>query len=157
MKILMVCLGNICRSPLAEGILKEKLKQKGINAEVDSAGTATYHAGEKPDKRSQEIALKHGIEIAYQRARHFTREDFEYFDKIFVMDKHNYNDVIEMAKTPEHKEKVEMIMNVLNSGENISVPDPYYGGHDGFQIVYNMLDSACNVIAERIEATKRLT
>lgn len=154
MRILMVCLGNICRSPLAEGILREKLRQKAIAAEVDSAGTATYHAGEKPDRRSQEIAKKYGIDISYQRARHFSVKDFEHFDQIFVMDKHNYHDLMEMAKKPEHKKKVEMIMNVLNSGENIGVPDPYYGGHDGFQVVYDMLDSACNAIAEKIKESK---
>lgn len=153
MKILMVCLGNICRSPLAEGILREKLKQKGIDAQVDSAGTASYHEGEKPDRRSQAIAKKHGIDISLQSARQFTNEDFEHFDKIFVMDKHNYNDLVGLAAKPEYKEKVEMILNVLNPGNNNGVPDPYYGGHDGFQKVYDMLDKACSMIAENIETT----
>ena len=154
MKVLMVCLGNICRSPLAEGILREKLRKRGVGAEVDSAGTAAYHVGEKPDKRSQEIANKHGIDITYQRARQFTKEDFEHFDKIFVMDKHNYNDVLGMVTKPEDKTKVKMILNVLDPGNNRGVPDPYYGGRDGFQIVYDMLDKACDIIVEEIDILK---
>lgn len=154
MKVLMVCLGNICRSPLAEGILREKLRKRGVAAEVDSAGTAAYHVGEKPDKRSQEIANKHGIDITYQRARQFTKEDFEHFDKIFVMDKHNYNDVLGMVTKPEDKTKVKMILNVLDPGNNRGVPDPYYGGRDGFQIVYDMLDKACDIIVEEIDILK---
>ncbi len=154
MKILMVCLGNICRSPLAEGILREKLKQKGISAEIDSAGTDSYHIGDKPDKRSQAIAQKHGIDISYQRARQFIADDFDRFDKIYVMDRYNYDDVLFMTEKPKDRKKVEMILNVLDPGNNAGVPDPYYGGRDGFQKVYDMLDRACDIIAEQIEKSE---
>ncbi len=150
MKVLMVCLGNICRSPLAEGILKEKINSRNLKAEVDSAGTAAYHAGEKPDPRSQAIAFKHGIDISKQRARKFQVDDFEKFDKIFAMDTHNYHDIVALAKEQHEAEKVEMILNKVHPGEDHSVPDPYYGGRDGFQKVYNMLNAACEIIADEI-------
>ena len=155
MKILMVCLGNICRSPLAEGILQEKINSRGLRAEVDSAGTAAYHAGEKPDPRSQAIAFKHGIDISKQRARKFEGDDFEQFDKIFAMDTHNFHDIVAMANNQHEAEKVEMILNKVYPGKDRSVPDPYYGGHDGFQKVYNMLNAACEVIAEEIAAAQK--
>ncbi len=151
MKVLMVCLGNICRSPLAEGILRNKLEMRGLAGEVDSAGTAAYHTGEKPDRRSIEIAKKHGIDISYQRGRQFEMADFKRFDKIYAMDRHNYNDLIALARDPIERQKVEMILNAVNPKENRSVPDPYYGGKDGFINVYNMLDEACEVIVNMIE------
>lgn len=151
MKILMVCLGNICRSPLAEGILKEKIKTRGLDAEVDSAGTAAYHVGEKPDRRSIEIAEKHGIDITYQSARQFEMADFKRFDKIYAMDRHNYDDLVSMARDPLERQKVEMILNMAHPKQNLNVPDPYYGGKDGFINVYNMLDQATEVIAGMVE------
>ncbi|TVQ14196.1 MAG: low molecular weight phosphotyrosine protein phosphatase [Bacteroidetes bacterium] len=153
MNILMVCLGNICRSPLAEGIMKEKAKKYNLQIKVDSAGTAAYHAGEYPDSRSMEVALKNGIDISDQRARKFRSDDFERFDKIFAMDDSNYSNLIALAQTPEDKEKVEMILNKVHPGEDKSVPDPYYGGKDGFDKVFDMLDKACEKIASEI-ATK---
>ncbi len=155
MKILMVCLGNICRSPLAEGILKDKINSRGLKAEVDSAGTAAYHAGEKPDPRSQAIAFKHGIDISKQRARKFEVDDFEQFDKIFAMDTHNFHDIVALANNRHEVEKVEMILNKVHPGKDRSVPDPYYGGRDGFQQVYNMLNAACEVIAEEIATAQK--
>jgi protein-tyrosine phosphatase len=146
----MVCLGNICRSPLAEGIMKQKLKQYGINAEVDSAGTAAYHVGEKPDPRSIQVALKNGIDITYQRARKFMKADFDHFDKIFAMDSFNYNDLLEKAQTEDDKEKVMMILEKTHPGMYKSVPDPYYGGVDGFDKVFTMLDNACEIIAKEL-------
>lgn len=155
MKILMVCLGNICRSPLAEGILKEKIFSRGLHAEVDSAGTAAYHEGEKPDPRSQAIAFKHGIDISKQRARQFQVDDFEQFDLIFAMDTHNFHDLVALANNRHESEKVEMILNKVHPNEDRSVPDPYYGGRDGFQKVYNMLNAACEIIADEIAAKQK--
>ncbi len=150
MKIIMVCLGNICRSPLAEGILKEKAGARGLDVTVDSAGTAAYHAGERPDRRSQEIARKHGIDISQQRARQFEVADFDLFDKIYVMDLHNFDDVVSLAGSERDAEKVHLILNTIYPGKNLSVPDPYYGGKNGFEKVYRMLDASCEKIVEDI-------
>ena len=147
-KVLMVCLGNICRSPLAEGILKSKIFS--FKAFVDSAGTGAYHVGQKPDKRSIAVANQNGIDISNQRARKFTVADFELFDIIYVMDNSNYKNVISLARTNEDKAKVKLILNEVFPEENLDVPDPYYGGDFGFKNVYNMLDEACDIIAKKI-------
>lgn len=147
MHVLMVCLGNICRSPLAEGILKHKLKQRNIQAFVDSAGTGGYHIGALPDERSIEIAKKYGIDITDQRARKVRSVDFEEFDLIFAMDTYNYQDLRKQAKEEEFN-KIKMILNESQPNKNMSVPDPYYGGNDGFENVYQMLDLACNKIID---------
>jgi protein-tyrosine phosphatase len=147
-KILMVCLGNICRSPLAEGILASKLpKDKFI---VDSAGTGNYHVGQKPDTRSIETAKKNGLDICNQRAKHFTHNDFENFDYIFVMDNSNYENVIALAKNEEQKNKVDLILNQVFPNENVDVPDPYYGLENGFDMVYRMLDEACSILSKKL-------
>lgn len=149
-KILMVCLGNICRSPLAEGLLASKLpKEKFL---VDSAGTGHWHVGKQPDKRSIEVARKNGLDISAQRGKLFSEADFEDFDYIYVMDSANYDDVMRMAKTAEHRAKVKMILNELFPGENVDVPDPYYGLANGFDNVYQMLDQACENIATKLTA-----
>lgn len=150
MKILMVCMGNICRSPLAEGIMKSKLKQYGIDGVVDSAGTISTHIGEAPDHRSCEIAMENGIDITDQRARLFQISDFDAFDRIFVMDKKNYSNIIKIAETQEQRQKVEMIMNRLEPGSNIGVPDPFYGNRAEFEKVFQMLDATCEAIAKSI-------
>ncbi len=147
MRILMVCLGNICRSPLAEGILKHKLKAKNIEAFVDSAGTGGYHIDALPDERSIAIAQKYNIDITDQRARKLRSIDFNDFDLIFAMDTYNYQDLKKMTKDGEDV-KVKMILNETHPGKNMSVPDPYYGGKDGFENVYQMLDMACDKIIE---------
>lgn len=147
--IVMVCLGNICRSPLAEGILQSKLASDKFY--VDSAGTAGYHVGELPDRRSIEVAKKYGIDITNQRSRKFIKEDFDKFDVIFAMDKSNYDDIITMSENNTQREKVKMILNELYPKENMSVPDPYYGGDQGFENVYQMLDEACSIIASKLE------
>ncbi len=147
MNILMVCLGNICRSPLAEGILESKIS--GLDIKVDSAGTGDWHVGEAPDKRSVAIALKHGIDISNQRARHFQTIDFELFDKIYVMDRSNLANVLALAPSSEARAKVSLILDEVYPDEHREVPDPYYGGNDGFQKVYDMLDKACDKIVEK--------
>ena len=149
MKILMVCLGNICRSPLAEGILAHKTKR--LDVEVDSAGIAGYHVGELPDKRSIKIADKYNINLRNQRARQFNRADFDNFDIIFAMDTNNLAHLISLTETEKERKKIRLILNVINPKTYKSVPDPYYGGKDGFQNVYNMLNEACNKIVQNIE------
>lgn len=144
----MVCLGNICRSPLAEGIMRSKLSEDFI---VDSAGTGGWHAGELPDKRSIATAKNRGLDITNQRARQFKRSDFEIFDHIFVMDNSNYKDVLAFAPNEEAKLKVKLILNEIFPNENVDVPDPYYGGQDGFENVFDMLDQACEEIARKLK------
>ncbi len=145
----MVCLGNICRSPLAEGILS--LKGKHLNLEVDSAGTAAYHIGKQPDIRSIEIANKYTIDLNQQRARQFSRADFDKFDIIYAMDTNNYAHLISLASNETERNKIRMILNEINPKAYQSVPDPYYGGENGFQDIYNILDKACNKIIQNIE------
>lgn len=147
-KILMVCLGNICRSPLAEGILASKLPNDKFL--VDSAGTGSWHIGHAPDKRSIATAKKNGLNITNQIGRQFTRNDFDVFDYIFVMDTTNYRDVIHLAQNDTQKEKVELILDAIFPNENVDVPDPYYGTTNGFDMVYQMLDEACEIIAKRL-------
>jgi protein-tyrosine phosphatase len=147
-KILMVCLGNICRSPLAEGILKSKINSEAIF--VDSAGTGAYHVGNLPDKRSIEVAKKYGLDITNQRARKFVVSDFDEFDFIYTMDESNYYNILDLARNKEDESKVKMILNESQPNRNLSVPDPYYGGNQGFENVYKMLDDACKVIADKL-------
>ena len=143
----MVCLGNICRSPLAEGIMRSKLSDNFI---VDSAGTGGWHTGELPDKRSISTAKNRGIDITNQRARQFKKSDFNTFDYIFVMDNSNYKDVLALAPNEEAKSKVKLILNEIFPNENVDVPDPYYGGQDGFENVFDMLNQACEEIARKL-------
>lgn len=147
-KVLMVCLGNICRSPLAEGILQSKIDVNKIF--VDSAGTGAYHVGNLPDKRSIEVAKNYKIDITNQRARKFAIEDFDKFDFIYVMDESNYQNILMLARNKDDENKVHMILNEVHSKKNLSVPDPYYGGDQGFINVYKMLDEACEVIADKL-------
>ena len=142
----MVCLGNICRSPLAEGILQSKLDANFFS--VDSAGTAAYHIGELPDLRSIAVAKKHGIDISNQKARKFDIKDFIEFDIIYAMDKENYQNICSLAKNKTELQKVKMILDEVKPSQNLSVPDPYYGGDDGFQNVYQLLDEACEKISK---------
>lgn len=146
----MVCLGNICRSPLAEGILQSKLPRDQFI--VESAGTGNWHVGRQPDSRSIAIAKLRGLDISKQKGRQFTAKDFETNDYIFVMDNSNYRDVIQLAQNQEAKSKVSLIQNDLFPDENVDVPDPYYGMEDGFSNVYGMLDEACEIIAEKLIA-----
>lgn len=141
-KILMVCLGNICRSPLAQGILESKITS---NTFIDSAGTAAYHVGNPPDPRSIAVAKQNGIPISQFRARKFTREDFKNFNHIYVMDQSNYKDVIGLAETHAEQEKVSLLL----PGKK-EVHDPYYGGPEGFESCYSLLDDACTQIVKKL-------
>ena len=141
-KILMVCLGNICRSPLAQGILIKKVAKSTF---VDSAGTAAYHIGNQPDPRSINVGKKNGVDISSFRARKFTQEDFRNFNHIYVMDKSNYYDVLSLAQLSEDHKKVKLILD--NEQE---VPDPYYGELAGFDHCYNLLDKACDQIVKEL-------
>ena len=147
-RVLMVCLGNICRSPLAEGILQNKVDPDEIV--VASAGTAGYHVGNKPDHRSIAVAKKYGLDISNQKGRQFRVADFDKFDIIYVMDESNYNNVIALARNDADKEKVKLILNEVYPNQDYSVPDPYYGGPEGFENVFMMLDEACSLISERL-------
>ncbi|MFM2368733.1 MAG: hypothetical protein RL619_1033 [Bacteroidota bacterium] len=149
-KILMVCLGNICRSPLAEGILASKLPKNKFT--VDSAGTGSWHIGHSPDDRSIAVAKKNKINISNQKGRQFSTNDFDDFDYIYVMDNSNYENVVQLAESQDQKEKVQLILNELFPNENVDVPDPYFGLTNGFEIVYNMLDEVCDVIAKKLIA-----
>ena len=144
----MVCLGNICRSPLAEGILRSKVNPEKIF--IDSAGTAAYHIGEPPDPRSISVALKYGVDLRSQKARKLILRDFMKFDRIYAMDEHNYQKIISLAQNDDDKKKVKMILNEVTPAQNLSVPDPYYGGDQGFEEVYQMLDKACEAMANRL-------
>mgnify|MGYP006188428483 CR=1 FL=1 len=146
-RILMVCLGNICRSPLAEGILSSKVDPEKVF--VDSAGTSDYHIGHSPDPRSVSIAQNRKLDITSQKGRQFSVSDFDEFDHIYVMDMSNLKDVLALARNESDRNKVSLILDELFPGENVEVPDPYYGGNDGFGKVYDMLDEACEVIAEK--------
>jgi len=147
----MVCLGNICRSPLAEGIMRKNIEENGLNAQVDSAGTSNYHLGDSPDPRSIESGQKHGIDITNLRGRQFGVEDFDNFDLIYVMDNSNYKNVLSLARGEDDKAKVELLLNVSNPDQFLEVPDPYFGGEQGFENVYHMIDEACAQIAKNVQ------
>lgn len=150
MKILFVCLGNICRSPLAEGILKKKFDEHGIEGDIYSAGFEPYHEGQHPDPRSISTARRHNIDISEKVARLFEAEDFDRFDRIFVMDAMNHADVMRVARNDVDRRKVDFLLNQVSPGKNDEVPDPYYGGADGFEKVYTMMDKACDNIVRNI-------
>lgn len=152
MKILMVCLGNICRSPMAEGILKSKTE--GLNIEVDSAGTSNFHAGENPDARAVMSARKHNVNISKQQSRPFTVADFDHFDVIYAMDKSNLNNIYKLARTEEDKQKVKLLLEEISPDSGAEVPDPYFGGDHGFEHVYQLLDEATDQIIAKLNHGK---
>lgn len=143
----MVCLGNICRSPMAEGIMRAKIEKYKLDAEVDSAGFEAFHSGDAPDFRAAREMKSHGIDISSQRSRLFKKADFDKFDRIYVMDSVNYNDVKSLSSDPGQMLKVDYILNATYPGSNKPVPDPYYGGEDGFARTFKLLDSATELIA----------
>ena len=142
---MMVCLGNICRSPMAEGLMKHKAAENGLNWIVDSAGTSSWHSGEQPDRRAMATMKAHGIDISDQRSRQFRGYDLEEYDLIFAMDTHNHRDMVAHAKNESEKQKVHLMLNSIFPGEGVSVPDPYYDDN-GFEEVYALLDRACDVV-----------
>lgn len=147
-RILMVCLGNICRSPLAHGILESKLPDDLFY--VDSAGTSNYHIGERPDRRSIAVAKTHGIDISHQTGRQFSLNDFDAFDIIYAMDQSNYDNIVRLARSSEDIAKVRKILDVDSGLLNKNVPDPYYGDRSDFEHVFSLLDSVCLKIAEQL-------
>jgi len=147
-KILFVCMGNICRSPMAEGIVKQEFMDRGIEAEFDSAGTIAFHVGEAPDYRAQQEARKHGVDISRLRARKFTVSDFDNFDLIYAMDHNNYSEIM-MFADDEQAKKVDLFMNIASPGSNQPVPDPYY--NDGFPLVYKMIKKSAEALADKFE------
>lgn len=143
----MVCLGNICRSPLAEGIMKTKVPESFM---VDSAGTISMHEGEHPDKRAIKTAANHSVDISRQRSRPITRRDYETFDKIYCMDRDVLKDVISKAKNEEERQKISLFLDVLDDHKNAEVPDPYWGDMNDFEKVYQLLDKGCDAIRNQI-------
>ncbi len=151
MKVLMVCLGNICRSPLAEGILKDKITRRNIDAEVHSAGTSNYHAGEQADPRTIEVANRHNINLQNHIARQFSVADFGRYDKIYTMDAENNRNVLKLTRNYNDRKKVEMLLNVVEPGSDTEVPDPYYHLKNGFEHIFRILDEACEIIADSLD------
>jgi len=149
MRILMVCLGNICRSPIAEGIMKHKLKEQGLDWEVDSAATGSYHIGEAPHRFSQKICLQHGIDISEQKARKFVADDFKRFDKIYAMADDVYSEIKKIAGRSLEESKLDIFLNEIEVGSNRSVPDPWYGPEEGYTIVYELIDRTCEEIINK--------
>jgi protein-tyrosine phosphatase len=149
MKILMVCLGNICRSPLAEGILQQKAFEAGLTWSVESAGTNSYHTGEPPHPLSQKVARLNGIDISTQRARRFIAADFDNYDKIYALAGDVLDDIKRIAKNKFDAGKAELLMNEQFPGKNIDIPDPYYGTEPGYHEVYKMISEACDRIVEK--------
>lgn len=148
MKILFVCLGNICRSPLADGILRHLAAERGLDWEIDSAGTGGWHAGEAPDKRAIAVAKKHGVDVSMLRARQFNKADFDYFDKIWVMDAQNYQDVMAQSSNAADVEKVDLFLNLIEPGRNVGVKDPWFDDAL-FEPVYLQVEKACEEIINR--------
>jgi len=153
----MVCLGNICRSPLAEGILQHKAFESGLNWSVESAGTNHYHTGDAPHPLSQKVAKLNGIDISNQRARRFVAEDFEGYDKIYALAGDVLDDIRRMAKKKMDETKVDLLMNELYPGMNMDVPDPYYGAEPGYHEVYKMIDAVCDTIINKYSSAAKNT
>jgi protein-tyrosine phosphatase len=150
-KVLMVCLGNICRSPMAEGLLRHKVRQLNLEVETDSAGTAGYHIGSKPDQRMIDTAAQFGVDISDLRARQFNVNDFDEFDFIFAMDQENHFNIQKLAKNETQRDKVKLLLEYVNYRNFTEVPDPYYGTKKDFEFVYNMLDEATETLLKTLK------
>ena len=151
MKVLMVCLGNICRSPIAHGILEKKAAKNQLNIIVDSAGTGSWHINKSPDIRSIEVAKSYGIDISKQKARQFNLMDFEKFDIIYVMDISNFYTINGLDIEKKYSKKIKLILNEIYPNKNNDVPDPYYGEENGFEVVDNLLDKASDKIIQQLK------
>ncbi len=149
MKILMVCLGNICRSPIAEGVLKHKVKEQGLNWVVESAGTESLHVGEAPHKYSQKVCMQHGIDISDQRARKFLAVDLTQYDKVYAFAGDVFREIQIIAGRNADISNVDFFLNELHPGKNESVPDPWYGNEDGYTTVYELINTTCNAIIDK--------
>lgn len=145
----MVCLGNICRSPLAEGILQDKAFGAGLTWSIESAGTNSYHTGEPPHHLSQKVARLNGIDISQQRARRFTANDFEVYDKIYALAEDVMDEMKRIAGKKFDAAKAELLMNEIYPGKNMDVPDPWYGPEPGYHEVFTLIDKACDAIIEK--------
>lgn len=150
MKVLMVCLGNICRSPMADGLLRKKVAENNLDIIVDSAGTGDWHVGQAPDERMRETGRRNGVPIDDLRGRQFTASDYDEFDRIYVMDESNFDNVVKLARDERDIRKVDLLLNVSHPGERRSVPDPYFGGDQGFQDVFEMLDKATDLLIKEL-------
>jgi protein-tyrosine phosphatase len=150
-RVLFVCLGNICRSPMAEGAFRHVAKELNADVELDSCGTGDWHVGESPDQRMQETALSHGVDISDLRGRQFQIEDFDRFDRIYVMDKENKTNVLKLARNAHDEAKVKLMLNEIYPNENRSVPDPYFGGQQGFEDVFEMLMAAAKKVVSELK------
>jgi protein-tyrosine phosphatase len=157
-KVLMVCMGNICRSPLAHGLFQHLVKEAGLTdlVEIDSAGTHAYHVGEPPDPRSRETALRRGIDLSEQRARKVSQRDFDYYDYILAMDLDNLA-ILQSACPTEHREKIRLFLDFAKDVAESEVPDPYYGGESGFESVYDLVDAAANGLLKEIRSRHLLS
>jgi len=149
-KVLMVCLGNICRSPIAEGLLRHKIRALNLDVETDSAGTAGHHIGSKPDHRMMDTAAKYGVDISDLRARQFQASDLETFDYVFAMDKENQLNMQALAKNETQRNKVKLFLEQVNYSDLSEVPDPYYGDQAAFEFVFNLLDEATDTFINQI-------
>ena len=150
MKILMVCLGNICRSPMADGLMRKKVQEHKLDVYVDSAGTANYHVGGAPDTRMTQTGKRKGVDISGLRARQFVVSDFDNFDLIYVMDHSNYVNVVRLARNEADRNKVQLILELLPNQIEFEVPDPYYGGQEGFEHVFDLLDKSTDIILNNL-------
>lgn len=147
-RILMVCLGNICRSPLAHGIMASKLPEDSFY--VDSAGTAAYHIGNTPDKRSIAVAQQNSLDISTQSARQFKVSDFDTFDHIYAMDESNYGNIISLARNTDDIEKVTLFLKANSNIQNKNMPDPYHGDQSDFEYVYELINETCTILAKEL-------
>lgn len=154
MRILMVCLGNICRSPMADGLMRKKVTDNNLDVVVDSAGTGDWHVGHAPDSRMLETAKRNGVPIDELRGRQFKVADFDEFDRIIVMDKSNFKNVAKLARDEKDTQKIKMFLNLTHPGKDIEVPDPYFGGDEGFQDVFEMLDAGTDVLLKELKEIK---
>lgn len=145
----MVCLGNICRSPLAEGILQDKAFRAGLSWSVESAGTNGYHTGEAPHPLSRKVALLNGIDISAQRSRRFRADDYRVYDRIYAMAGDVMDDIRRIAKTQYDPDKTDLLLNELYPGRNQDVPDPWYGPEPGYHEVYRLIEKACDAIIDK--------
>ncbi len=158
MKILMVCLGNICRSPLAHGIMQHMADERGLNWEIDSAGTGSWHLGSAPHRLSQKVAREKGVDISGQRARQLASSDFTYYDLILFMDKDNKADGKAIAGEKWTNTKTALLLDSLaNSHQPSEVPDPYFGGEDGFYAVYALISNACKAWIDKLQRQQTTT